>query len=100
MKPIKADAEGKPLGRVGDEIPLSGRIVAIADVFDALCSKRVYKEPWSDDQVFEEIRKIRGTKFDPEVVDVFFDILPEIKRIRNFYIEEDNAEVPSKEFDN
>jgi HD-GYP domain-containing protein (c-di-GMP phosphodiesterase class II) len=86
-EPIKTDAEGKPLGRNREEIPLAGRIVAIADVFDALCSKRVYKEPWTEDQVVAEIRHLSGTKFDPELVDVFFEILPNIKQIQSLYPE-------------
>jgi HD-GYP domain-containing protein (c-di-GMP phosphodiesterase class II) len=86
-KPVKTDAGGKALGRKGEEIPLSGRIVAIADVFDALCSKRVYKDPWSEEQVLTEIRQLSGTKFDPELVDVFFEILPSIKQIQSLYPE-------------
>jgi len=81
----KADDEGKPLGRKGEEIPLGGRIVAIADVYDALCSKRVYKEPWNEDDVLNEIRKMSGSKFDPELVEVFFEILPSIKHTREQY---------------
>jgi HD-GYP domain-containing protein (c-di-GMP phosphodiesterase class II) len=87
MKPIKADAEGKPLGKKGEEIPLAGRIVAIADVFDALCSKRVYKEPWSEEQVLAEVKNLGGTKFDPELVDIFFEILPSIKQMQSMYPE-------------
>jgi HD-GYP domain-containing protein (c-di-GMP phosphodiesterase class II) len=86
-KPIKTDAQGNPLGRKGEEIPLAGRIVAIADVFDALCSKRVYKEPWTEDQVIAEIQHLAGTKFDPELVDTFFEILPNIKQIQSLYPE-------------
>jgi HD-GYP domain-containing protein (c-di-GMP phosphodiesterase class II) len=89
QEPIKTDAEGKPLGRKEEEIPLTGRIVAIADVFDALCSKRVYKEPWTEDQVVAEIHHLAGTKFDPELVDVFFEILPNIKQIQSLYPEHD-----------
>ncbi|MDR0443476.1 MAG: HD domain-containing protein [Treponema sp.] len=84
---LRTDAEGKPLGRKGEEIPLGGRIVAIADVFDALCSKRVYKEPWSEEQVLEEMRKLSGTKFDPELIDIFFEILPRIKHTQSMYPE-------------
>jgi HD-GYP domain-containing protein (c-di-GMP phosphodiesterase class II) len=87
QKTIKADAEGNPLGKRGEEIPLTGRIVAIADVFDALCSKRVYKDPWTEDQVIAEIHHLSGTKFDPELVDVFFEILPNIKQIQSLYPE-------------
>ncbi|MDR2184373.1 MAG: HD domain-containing protein [Treponema sp.] len=82
-KPLKTDEANRILGKKGEEIPLPGRIVALADVFDALCSKRVYKEPWTEDQVLSEIRNLRGSKFDPELVDVFFEILPSIKQIQN-----------------
>jgi HD-GYP domain-containing protein (c-di-GMP phosphodiesterase class II) len=88
-RPIQADAQGKPLGRVKEEIPRAGRIVAIADVFDALCSKRVYKEPWTEEDVLSEIRKLSGTKFDPELVDIFFEILPNIKQIQALYPEQE-----------
>jgi len=84
---IKTGDGGKPLGKKGDEIPLPGRIVSLADVFDALCSKRVYKDPWTEDDVLMEIRKLAGTKFDPELVDIFFEILPSIKQIQNLYPE-------------
>jgi HD-GYP domain-containing protein (c-di-GMP phosphodiesterase class II) len=82
---LKADAEGRPLGRKGEEIPLGGRIVAVADVYDALCSKRVYKEPWGEDDVLREMRKLSGIKFDPELIDIFFEILPNIKQTQNHF---------------
>jgi HD-GYP domain-containing protein (c-di-GMP phosphodiesterase class II) len=85
--PIKTGPDGKTLGKKGDDIPLTGRIVAIADVFDALCSKRVYKEAWSEEQVLEEIRNLSGTKFDPDLIEIFFDILPSIKQIQHLYPE-------------
>jgi HD-GYP domain-containing protein (c-di-GMP phosphodiesterase class II) len=84
---IKTDAEGKPRGKKGEEIPLTGRIVAIADVYDALCSKRIYKDPWTEDQVLEEIRKLSGTKFDPTLVECFFESLHNIKQIQALYPE-------------
>ncbi|GAB1483811.1 HD domain-containing protein [Treponema sp.] len=86
--PVRVDEEGKPLGRKGEEIPLGGRIVAIADVFDALSSKRVYKQAWSEQDVYDEIRKLSGTKFEPELVDIFFETLPSIKQIRELYPEQ------------
>jgi len=89
--PIKIGEDGKPVGKKGEEIPLSGRIVSIADVFDALCSKRVYKEPWTEENVLLEIRKLSGTKFDPELVEVFFEILPNIKQIQQLYPDGDSA---------
>jgi HD-GYP domain-containing protein (c-di-GMP phosphodiesterase class II) len=85
--PLKADAEGKAIPRKGEEIPLAGRIVALADVFDALCSKRVYKEPWNEEQVFEELKKMSGCKFEPELVECFFEALPSIKQIQSMYPE-------------
>jgi HD-GYP domain-containing protein (c-di-GMP phosphodiesterase class II) len=90
--PLKTDAEGKALGKKGEEIPLTGRIVAIADVFDALCSRRVYKQAWSEEDVLTEIRKLGGTKFDPELTEIFFEILPSIKQIQNLYPESKEAE--------
>ncbi|MDR1307323.1 MAG: HD domain-containing protein [Treponema sp.] len=88
---IKAAADGKPLGKKGEEIPLTGRIVAIADVYDALCSRRVYKEPWSEADVLAEIKQLAGTKFDPGLIEVFFEILPSIKQIRSLYPEPESA---------
>jgi HD-GYP domain-containing protein (c-di-GMP phosphodiesterase class II) len=86
-EPLKTGPGGEPLGKTGQEIPLTGRIVAIADVYDALCSKRVYKDPWNEKDVLTEIRRLSGTKFDPELVDIFFEILPNIKQIQALYPE-------------
>jgi HD-GYP domain-containing protein (c-di-GMP phosphodiesterase class II) len=83
--PLKTDEEGKPLGRVQEETPLAGRIVAIADVYDALCSKRVYKDAWGEEEVLDEVRKLAGSKFDPELVDIFFEVLPSIKQTQSQY---------------
>jgi HD-GYP domain-containing protein (c-di-GMP phosphodiesterase class II) len=90
-KTIIADDEGKPSGKKGEEIPLVGRIVALADVYDALCSRRVYKDPWTEEDVLAEIKKLSGTKFDPELVEVFFEILPNISQIRSLYPENESA---------
>ena len=83
------NSESNPRGKEREEIPLGGRIVAIADVYDALCSRRVYKEPWGEKDVLEEMRKLSGSKFDPELIDVFFEILPNIKQIQNQNPEDD-----------
>ena len=88
---VKPGSEGKPLGKKGEEIPLPGRIVALADVYDALCSRRVYKEPWSEADVLAEIKGLAGTKFDPELIEIFFEILPSIKQIRSLYPEHEAA---------
>jgi HD-GYP domain-containing protein (c-di-GMP phosphodiesterase class II) len=85
--PIRTGDDGRPLGRRGEEIPLGGRIVAVADVYDALSSRRVYKQAWDESAVHDEIRNCAGTKFDPELVDVFFEVLPSIKTIQSMYPE-------------
>lgn len=79
------DASGCPKKRKGEEIPIWGRIVAIADVYDALMSKRVYKEAWSESEVLEEIKKMSGSKFDPELVEIFMKIYNNLKHVRNRY---------------
>jgi HD-GYP domain-containing protein (c-di-GMP phosphodiesterase class II) len=80
-----ADFEGRPLPKKEEEIPLFGRIVAVADVFDALCSRRSYKEPWDEERVLEEMRLSAGTHFDPEIVDAFFSCLDVLKSIASRY---------------
>jgi HD-GYP domain-containing protein (c-di-GMP phosphodiesterase class II) len=67
----------------GDEIPLSARIVAIADVFDALSHKRVYKNAWSLEDAFNEIKNNSGLQFDPELVDAFMSSKEQILAIFN-----------------
>lgn len=66
----------------GDEIPLAARIVAVADVFDALSQRRCYKEEWDFDAAFKEIENCSGTQFDPEVVKAFVQIRNRIMAIR------------------
>jgi HD-GYP domain-containing protein (c-di-GMP phosphodiesterase class II) len=83
--PTRKDANGKTVGRSGEEIPIFGRVVALADVYDALSSKRVYKDAWDEPEVLDEIRSLAGTKFDPELVEVFFESLDFIKSIRQRY---------------
>ena len=56
----------------GDDIPIAGRITALADVFDALGSRRCYKEPWSDEEIRSYITEQRGRKFDPTLTDLLF----------------------------
>ena len=69
-------------GLKGEEIPLFARLVGIADVFDALASHRVYKEPWTDEQIVSEIRKGSGTQFDPAIVEIFLKNYDDLKAIR------------------
>jgi putative two-component system response regulator len=79
------DGTGYPKGLCGEEIPLEGRIAAICDVFDALTSKRPYKEALSFDEAVAIINKGAGTHFDESLVNHFNDSLPEISRIMEAY---------------
>jgi len=88
----KWDGSGYPGGLKGTEIPIAGRIAAIADVFDALTSKRPYKEPFSVEKSLTIIMEGRGSHFDPDVVDAFFAIQDEILTIKQQY-GEDNQQV-------
>jgi HD-GYP domain-containing protein (c-di-GMP phosphodiesterase class II) len=81
------DEEGKPRGKKGDEIPIFGRIVALTDVYDALCSARVYKEAWDEEKVLTVIRENSGKQFDPELVDILFESIDIIHSIGRRYTE-------------
>ena len=89
---IKAIDVEKPItehyeGLKGEEIPLAARIVSVADVYDALSSRRIYKEAWSEDDVLQEIQEQSGKQFDPEVVTAFFEVLPVIREIQSAWPE-------------
>ncbi|TFE01867.1 HD domain-containing protein [Jeotgalibacillus sp. R-1-5s-1] len=81
----KWDGTGYPDGLKGKDIHLYGRIVALADVFDALGTKRPYKRPWTNDEITDLIRREKGKHFDPFIVEVFFENLPEFIRISEQY---------------
>jgi HD-GYP domain-containing protein (c-di-GMP phosphodiesterase class II) len=82
-------ANGEMVGNASpkreEEIPLYGRIVSVADVYDALSSKRSYKERWDEDRVLEEMHRLSGKSFDPEVIVAFFDSLDTLKAIAKRY---------------
>jgi response regulator RpfG family c-di-GMP phosphodiesterase len=84
------DTTGRTIGKKHEEIPIFGRIVAIADVFDALRSNRAYKEAWNEERVIETMNKERGGHFDPEMLDTFVSILDVIRNIMHLY--PDNTE--------
>jgi putative two-component system response regulator len=84
----KWDGSGYPNGLKGNMIPIEGRIAAIADVFDALTSKRPYKEPFTLEKSLVIIRRWSESYFDPNVVDAFFDIQEEILSIKAKYSED------------
>jgi putative two-component system response regulator len=86
----KWDGSGYPKALKNDKIPLAGRIVAVVDVFDALTSKRPYKEAFSLKKSFDIIKEGRGNHFDPEIVDAFIEISGEIISIREKYQDEES----------
>lgn len=79
----KWDGTGYPRGLRGEDIHIYGRITAVADVFDALGSERVYKAAWKLDRILALLEEERGRHFDPKVVDVFFEQLPKILEVRD-----------------
>ncbi|MCW9035863.1 MAG: bacteriohemerythrin [Rhodospirillales bacterium] len=81
----KWDGSGYPNGTKGEDIPILGRICAVADVFDALTSKRPYKEAWSVEKSLKLIEDDAGKAFDPMVVNAFKEALPSILRIKEIY---------------
>ncbi len=80
----KWNGKGYPQGLKGEDIHIFGRIVALADVFDALVHKRVYKEAWSMDEAVVYIREHSGTQFDPKLVDIFIENIDEFLSIEKF----------------
>jgi putative two-component system response regulator len=76
------DGRGYPLGLAGEAIPVEARVVAVCDVFDALTSVRPYKTAWSVEAAVDYVRVESGRHFDPELVDCFLGILPEVLAIR------------------
>lgn len=81
----KYNGSGYPRGLSGKQIHIFGRITAIADVFDALGSDRVYKKAWDDEQIFDLFKRESGQHFDPELVELFFTHLDEFLTIREKY---------------
>jgi putative two-component system response regulator len=86
------DGRGYPEARSGESIPIVARICSIVDVFDALLSKRPYKEPWPADQALELIRKESGCAFDPRVLEAFLEVEPDIVKLRLDSSEADGLE--------
>ena len=81
----KWDGTGYPRGLKGEEISIYGRITAIADVYDALGSRRCYKEAWPDEKIYRLFREERGLHFDPKLVDIFFENLDNFLEVREKY---------------
>lgn len=85
----KYNGKGYPRGLKGEEIDIAGRIVGLADVFDALGSDRVYKKAWELEKIYALFREERGEHFDPHLVDLFFENLDKILAVREAYKEDD-----------
>lgn len=83
----KWDGSGYPKGLKGEEIPLEGRITAIADVFDALTSVRPYKKAWTEEEALDFLVQQKGKHFDPALVDLFLGQMPAIRAIRQRWAE-------------
>ncbi len=79
----KWDGSGYPRGLKGEQIHIYGRITAVADVFDALGSKRCYKDAWEDERIFKLLREQSGNHFDPKLIEIFFENLEEFLAIRD-----------------
>lgn len=94
----KFDGSGYPRGLAGNDIPLFGRIVAVADVFDALTSERPYKKAWTIDLAIDMLREGAGTHFDPACVEAFLSDFDEVLRIKGTFV--DDAEVEHLNLEN
>jgi putative two-component system response regulator len=82
----KWDGSGYPKGLVGEDIPLYGRICAVADVFDALISRRPYKEAFSNEKSLDILRAGRGSHFDPKILDVFLNDFDKVEEIQKEFL--------------
>lgn len=85
----KWDGTGYPNGLAGEDIPIEGRICALADVFDALTSKRPYKDAWSIEKTIDFLESQRGKHFEPRLVDLMIEIMPKILDIKATFKDED-----------
>ena len=81
----KWDGSGYPQGKSGKDIHIYGRITAIADVFDALGSDRVYKKAWADEKILNLFKEERGKHFDPDLIDMFFENIDAIFEVRETF---------------
>ena len=84
----KWDGTGYPNKTSGEDIHIYGRITALADVFDALGSDRVYKKAWDDERIFNLFKEERGKHFDPKLIDIFFDNIDQFLQIREMFKDE------------
>ena len=81
----RPDGAGYPDGLVGDQIPMDGRVLAVADAYDAMTSDRAYRDGMSQAKAEEILRRGAGTQWDPRVIEAFFEVVPDIVAIRKTY---------------
>jgi putative two-component system response regulator len=84
----KWDGSGYPNRIAGEDIPLVGRIAAVADVFDALTAERPYKKAWSVDEALSLFEEQKGKHFDPRIVELLFENLPQILAVKDKFKDE------------
>jgi Response regulator containing a CheY-like receiver domain and an HD-GYP domain len=85
---MKVGRQWYPNGLAGEDIPIEGRICALPDVFDALTSKRPYKEAWSVEDTITFLKSQKGKHFEPKLVDLLIAILPKILEIKMTFKDE------------
>ncbi|MCX5910225.1 MAG: GAF domain-containing protein [Deltaproteobacteria bacterium] len=95
----KYDGTGYPRGLKGEKIPIEGRITILGDVYDALCSRRVYKEAMAEGEVLRILQEGRGSFFDPAILELFFKDLEAMREIQSRYVEREEDNDPFKNLD-
>ena len=91
----KFDGSGYPRHLKGEDIPLYGRLVAVADVFDALTTARPYKQAWTIEDAMALIDEQAGSHFDPRLVGAFHEVLPDVLAVKERYAEKHPADTPA-----
>jgi HD-GYP domain-containing protein (c-di-GMP phosphodiesterase class II) len=90
------NGSGYPRGLKGDDIPIEARIIAVADVFDALTSRRAYKDAWSNEAAYDELRRLSTWKLDAKFVDALMDNPKKIMEIQNMFQDEQERTTAGK----
>jgi len=93
----KMDASGYPLGLEGKDIPIEARIIAVADIFDALTSRRPYKHAWSNEEAFGLLRTLAGTKLDADCIRALTEQADQVKRIQEQFHSDESLPRPSSD---
>ena len=91
----KMDASGYPLGLQGHNIPIEARIIAVADMFDALTSRRPYKHAWTNSEAFSLLRALAGAKLDSDCINALIKQSAKIKRVQDQFSGDDQQPLPT-----